>query len=154
HPLLQQAARDAAKNAKFTVTAQGAAEIAKITGVLVYDFKNENNITVSPELQNARVEVKPNKFHSAVKALVGRLKNNQTAPAPDEAKFVREGKAEIIVRLKQLTPQAIAELKTLGFEPVAEMPAANAVVGRIAPEKLAALAEIDAVTFISPQNRQ
>ncbi|MDQ3800359.1 MAG: TonB family protein [Acidobacteriota bacterium] len=154
HPLLRQAAENAAKNAKFIVSAQNPpVEITKITGVLVYNFKDENNISVSPELQNARVEVKPNKLHSAVRALVERLKNNQTPPAPDETKFVKDGKAEIIVRLRQLTPEAIAGLKTLGFESLAEMPSANAVVGRIAPEKLAALAELEAVTFISPQNR-
>ncbi|HEX8367107.1 MAG TPA: TonB family protein [Pyrinomonadaceae bacterium] len=152
HPLLQQSAVNAAKNAKFAVT-QGSLEIVKITGVLVYNFASEENITVSPELQNVRVGVKPNKFHSAVKALVERLKNNQAPATADEAKFVRDGKAEIIVRLQDLKPETIAALKALGFEALAEMPSAKAIVGRIAPEKLSALAEIEAVTFISPQNR-
>ena len=152
HPLLQQAAETSAKNAKFIVT-KGALEIVKITGVLVYDFTDELNITVSPELQNVQVEVKPNKLHSAVRALVERLKNNQSPPAAGEAKFVKDGKAEITIRLKELKPETIAALKALGFEALAEMPSAKAVVGRVAPEKLAALAEIEAVTFISPQNR-
>jgi Ca-activated chloride channel family protein len=152
HPLLQQAAGNAAKNAKFSVT-KGALEIAKITGVLVYNFADEVNITVSPELQNVQVEVKPNKLHSSVKALVERLKNNQSQATPDEAGFVRDGKAEVIVRLKQLKPETIAELKNLGFEVLTEMPSAKAVVGRIGVEKLSSLAQIEAVTFISPQNR-
>ena len=84
--------------------------------------------------------------------MVGRLKNNAAATA-DEATFVKDGKAEIIVRVKELNPATVAELKSLGFETVTEMASANAVVGRIAVEKIAALAEIDAVTFISPQNR-
>jgi len=81
------------------------------------------------------------------------LKNKQTQPTTDEAKFIRDGKAEIIVRVKELKPETIAELKKLGFEVLTEMISANAVVGRIAIEKIAALAEIDQVTFISPQNR-
>ncbi|HEX8737421.1 MAG TPA: marine proteobacterial sortase target protein [Pyrinomonadaceae bacterium] len=152
HPLLQQTAVAAARNAKFAVT-KGSLDIVKITGVLVYTFTDEKNITVSPELENVRVEVKPNKFHSMVKALIERLKNNQTQAAPDEAKFVKNGKAEIIVRLRELKPETVAALKAIGFEALAEMPSANAVVGRIAPEKLSALAEIEAVTFISPQSR-
>jgi Ca-activated chloride channel family protein len=152
HPLLQQAAEQAVKNAKFAVT-KGSLQIIKITGVLVYNFVDENNVTVSPELQEVRVEVKPNKFHSSVKALIERLKNTQTPPAPDEAKFVSGGKAEILVRLKEMKPETAAQLKNLGFEIVAEMASAKAIVGRIAVEKLAALAELDAVTFISPQSR-
>ncbi len=74
-------------------------------------------------------------------------------PAADEAKFVKDGKAEIIVRVKELKSETIAELKKLGFEVLTEMTSANAIVGRIAIEKIAALAEIDQVTFISPQNR-
>ena len=152
HPFLQQSAVAAARNAKFTVT-KGALEIVRITGTLVYAFTDEKNTAVSPVLQNVRVEVKPNKFHSAVKSLVERLKNNQSTATPDEAKFVKDGKAEISVRLRELKPETVAALKTLGFEILAEMPSSNAVVGRIAIEKLSALAEIEAVTFISPQNR-
>nr|MBA2605959.1 VWA domain-containing protein [Acidobacteriota bacterium] len=143
----------AAKNAKFEIP-KLSVEIAKITGVIAYNFAaKDKTVTVAPELQNVRVEVKPNKYHSSVKALIERLKNKQTQPTTDEAKFIRDGKAEIIVRVKELKPETIAELKKLGFEVLTEMISANAVVGRIAIEKIAALAEIDQVTFISPQNR-
>jgi Ca-activated chloride channel family protein len=152
HDLLRQAAETAAKNAKFTV-AKGSLEIAKITGALIYNFTGEKNITVSPDLLNVKVEVKPNKLHSSIKALVERLKNNQSTPATDEAKFVKDGKAAVIIRLKELKPETIAALKNLGFEVLTEMPSAKAVIGRIAVEKLSALAQIEAVTFISPQNR-
>ena len=147
-----QTSETAAKTAKFEIP-KLSVEIAKITGVMVYDFAAKNKtVSAATELQNVRVEIKPNKYHSAVRALVGRLKNN-TAATADEAKFVKDGKAEIIVRVKELKPETIAELKKLGFEVLTEMTSANAVVGRIAVEKIAALAEIDAVTFISPQNR-
>lgn len=148
-----QASETAAKNAGFEIS-KLSVEIAKITGVVVYNFTaKDKTVTAAPELQNVRVEIKPNKYHSAVKALVERLKNNTTAVAADEAKFIKDGKAEIIVRVKELKPEIVVELKKLGFEVLTEMASANAVVGRIAVEKIAALAEIEAVTFISPQNR-
>jgi Ca-activated chloride channel homolog len=149
---LQPAAEAAAKNAKFMVN-KGALQIEKITGVIVYTFASDKTVNVAPELQNVQVKVKQNKLHSSVKALVERLKNNQSQPTADEAKFVKDGKAEIVVRLKELTPETIAELQKLGFEVLTEMASAKAIVGRIVVEKLSALAEIDDVTFISPQNR-
>lgn len=147
-----QTTETAAKNAKFEIP-KLSVEIAKITGVIAYNFAKDKTVTVSPELQNVRVEIKPNKYHSSVKALVERLKNKQTNQAADEAKFVKNGKAEIIVRVKELKPETVAELKKLGFEVLTEMNSANAVVGRIAIEKISTLAEFDQVTFISPQNR-
>jgi Ca-activated chloride channel family protein len=148
-----QASETAAKNARFEIP-KLSVEIAKITGVIVYGFvAKDKTVTAAPELQNVRVEIKPNKYHSSVKTLVERLKNNPTKPSADEAQFIKDGKAEIIVRVKELKPETIAELKKLGFEVLTEVTSANAVVGRIAVEKIAALAEIDAVTFISPQNR-
>ncbi len=147
-----QASETAAKNAKFEIP-KLSVEIAKITGVIAYNFAKDKTVTVAPELQSVRVEIKPNKYHSSVKALVERLKNNQTKATADEAKFVKDGKAEISVRVKELKPETVAELKKIGFEIVTEMISANAVVGRIAVEKIASLAELDAVTFVSPQNR-
>ena len=149
---LYQTSEAAAKNATFEIPKINA-DIIKITGVIVYNFAAKNKtVAVAPALQNVRVEMKANKYHSSVRALVERLKNNGQATA-DEAKFVANGKAEIIVRVKELNPETIAEMKKLGFEVLTEMNSANALVGKIAVEKIAALAEIEAVTFISPQNR-
>ena len=147
-----QTTEAAAKNARFEIP-KLSVEIAKITGVIAYNFAKDKTVTVAPELQNVRVDIKPNKYHSSVKALVERLKNKQTTQAADEAKFVKNGKAEIIVRVKELKPETVVELKKLGFEVLTEMTSANAVVGRIAIEKITALAEFDQVTFVSPQNR-
>ena len=148
---LYESAEKAAKEAKFAIP-KLQFEIKKMTGVVTYNFAKDKTVTGKPELQNAQVEIKPNKYSLAVKALVERLKNNQAASA-DEAKFVQGGKAEIIIRLKELKPETVEELKKLGFEVLTEMQSSNALVGRIAIEKIAALAELDAVTFISPQNR-
>jgi Ca-activated chloride channel family protein len=142
----------AAKNAKFELP-KVPFEIAKVTGAIVYNFAKDKTVAVAPELQNVRVEIKPNKYQCLIKALVTRLKNKQTNPKTDEAKFVKNGKAEIIVRVKELKTETVAELRKLGFEVLTEMNSANAVVGRIAIEKIATLAELDLVTFISPQNR-
>ena len=146
-------AETAAKNSRFEIP-KISLEIIKITGVIAYNFAAKDKpVETADALQKARIELKPNKYHSSIKALVERLKNNQTQPAPDEAKFVQNGKADLIVRLKELKPETVEQLKRLGFEVLTEMPSAKAVVGRIAVEKIAALAEIEAVTFVSPQNR-
>lgn len=142
----------ATKTAKFTIP-QTSREIKKITGVIIFDFKAKTkSVMVSDTLQNLKVEVKPNKYQSSVKALVERLNGKQALTAED-LKFVKDGKAEIIVRVSDLNAQNVNALKAAGFEVLTEMASSNAVVGKIAVEKLAALAELDAVTFISAQNR-
>ncbi|MBS1794461.1 MAG: VWA domain-containing protein [Acidobacteria bacterium] len=145
---LYAAAEAAAKLAKFAVPTTGG-EIKKITGFVVYNFAKNRTVTAVGALQDARVEFKPNKYHSLVKALVERLRTSQPAAA-DEAKFVRDGRAELIVRVDRLTPETVQALKNAGFEVLTEMTSSNAVVGRIAIEKIAALAELEAVTYISP----
>lgn len=149
---LQSAVETAAKNAKFEIPKLDL-EIVKITGVLSYNFAKDKTVTVSEYLQNPQIETKPNKYHSSIKAMTDRLKAGNATPSPDEAKFVRDGKADVIVRLKELKPETVEEMKKLGFEVLTEMATANAVVGRLPVEKIAALKEIEAVTFISPQKR-
>ncbi len=147
-----QSAETAARETVFELP-KLEAEIVKITGVIVYDFAKNKKVTVAENLHEVRIETRPNKYHSAIKSLVERLKNNQTKPAADESKFVKDGAAEIVVRVGELKPETVAALKNLGFEVLTEMTAAKAIVGRIAVEKIAAIAELEAVTFISPQNR-
>ncbi|HEV7644606.1 MAG TPA: VIT domain-containing protein [Pyrinomonadaceae bacterium] len=146
---LYKACEAAAMSAKFEIPNLGR-EILKITGTIIYDFTKERKVEAAEQLLEAQIQVKPNKYHSVIKALVDRLKANQAA-AEGEAKFVANGKANIIVRVTELKPETIAALKAAGFEVVAEMASSNAVVGRIAIEKFAALDGIDAVVFISPQ---
>ena len=147
-----EAAETSARNAKFEIP-KIAFEIKQIKGILEYNFAAKTKTaTVSENLQNAEIEIKPNKYHSSVKALVERLKTGAAANA-NETKFVREGRADLIVRVQELKPETIEQLKKLGFTILTEMPSAKAIVGSIAIEKIAELAEIEAVTFISPQNR-
>ncbi len=148
---LQKVSEDSAMKAKFEVP-NLQYEIKQIIGVIVFDFAKNKTVSVSPNLQNAQIEVKPNKYQSSVKSLIKRLETNGNASA-DEAKFVENGKANLIVRVSNLNAETIAKLKSAGFEVLTEMPSSNAIVGKIAVEKIADLAEIEAVTFISAQNR-
>jgi Uncharacterized protein containing a von Willebrand factor type A (vWA) domain len=91
------------------------------------------------------------KQHPTIAALIERLKQKNAQPGAEEAKFVRDGKAEIQIWLTDKSPQVIAELKKLGFEVVLDPQSAKMVIGRISVEKLAALLEVKAVRYISPQ---
>lgn len=90
------------------------------------------------------------KLHPSLYAVVERLKTN-SAPAADESKFVRDGKAEVQIWLSEKSPEVLAQLKQLGFEIVLDPQSAKLVIGRLPIEKLAALSEIKAVRFVAPQ---
>ena len=162
HQALRQASEIAARSAKFKID-QPDGNAFQTTGLIVYSFTRKNKKTeVIAGLSNFAVKLTPEqeklrtiavKTASSVFNLIARLKNDQTPPSADEAKFVSNGKADLIIRLKELKPETIAELKKSGFEVLTEMPSAKAVVGRIAVEKIAGLTELEAVTFISAQNR-
>ncbi len=140
---LHQTAIESAKKSKFKIP-EISLEIIKITGEIFYTLAKDKTVSVDNMLRNVEIEVKPNKYHSQVRDLVKGKNLN--------AKFVQNGKADLIVRVAELNPQTISKLKTLGFEVLTEMRSARAVVGSIAVNKIADLAELDEVTFISPQN--
>ncbi|HSK72719.1 MAG TPA: VIT domain-containing protein [Pyrinomonadaceae bacterium] len=162
HQALRVASEQAARSSKFKIN-QPEGKANQITGLIVYNFVLEKKkpqveigfrdfvVKLSPEEQKRRKIAA--KVSTAVFNLIERLRNNQTQAAPDEAKFVQNGKADVIIRLKELKPETIQELKKHGFEVLTEIPSAKAVVGRIVIEKIVSLAELEAVTFISPQNR-
>jgi predicted pyridoxine 5'-phosphate oxidase superfamily flavin-nucleotide-binding protein len=106
-------------------------------------------VKLTPEEQK-RLELSA-KVSSSVFLLIQRVGNAKAEPAPDEAKFVSKGKAEIRVYLADKTPEALEELKKAGFEIVIDPTTAKFVAGRIAIEKLVSLAEIKSVAFIAPQ---
>ncbi len=159
--VLRDSAEKAALKTKFKIK-QTKENPVKVVGVIAYNFTiKDNKLQAEVSLGNFAVKLTPEqeklrrlaiKTADSVFKLVERLQKGAAASA-DEAKFVRDGKAEITVRLKELKPATVEELKKLGFEVLTELTSANAVVGRIPVEKIAALVELDAVTFISPQNR-
>ena len=103
---------------------------------------------VSPEEQRRRRELST-KMNPSIVAVIERLKN-KTAPAADEARFIRDGKAEVQVWLTDKSPETIAQLKQLGFEVVLDPKAAKLIIGRLPIEKLAALAELKTVRYVAP----
>ncbi len=159
--VLRDSAEKAALKTKFKIK-QTKENPVQIVGVIAYNFTlKDNKPQATVALNGFAVKLTPEqeklrrlaiKTADSVFKLVERLEKGAAA-SEDEAKFVRDGKAEITVRLKELKPATVEELKKLGFEVLTELSSANAVVGRIAIEKLAMLAELEAVTFISPQNR-
>jgi Ca-activated chloride channel family protein len=91
------------------------------------------------------------KLHPSIVAVIERLKNKAAQAGADESKFVADGQAEIQVWLVDKTPEALEELKKLGFQVVLDPKTSKVVIGRIAIEKLSALAELESVLFVAPQ---
>jgi hypothetical protein len=105
--------------------------------------------SLTPE-EKKRVDLQ-SKFHPSVLAVIDRLKVLTAKPGADEAKFIRNGKAEVQIWLTEKSDETIARLKELGFEVVLDPKTAKLVIGRIPIEKLAALAELKSVRYVGPQ---
>ncbi len=105
--------------------------------------------TLSPEEQKRRQLAA--KFHPTVLAVIDRLKDSKASPGPAEAKFIRNGKAEIQIWLTEKSEETMAKLKELGFEVVLDPKTAKMVIGRLPIEKLAALSELKFVRYVAPQ---
>jgi hypothetical protein len=56
----------------------------------------------------------------------------------------------VIVRVRDLGPDVKRKLSQAGVRVIAEMPTAKAMIGTVAVGKIAALADLEEVTFISP----
>jgi TonB family protein len=158
HPLLQASAVAAARRAHFAPTMLSGKPV-KVTGILTYNFDLSGNATSAGELESAApsdpAEQKRQEFlkrlHPQVAALVERLRDGKETPGEAEAKFVREGRAELRIWLTEKSPAVLAQLKELGFELILDAQSSNLVIGRLPVEKIAALADIQAVRFVAPQ---
>jgi hypothetical protein len=91
------------------------------------------------------------KIHPSVFAVVRRLQDKQFIPGPDEGRFIHDGKAEVQVWLTEKSEEAMAKLKALGFEVILDPKSSKLVIGRVAIEKLEALADLSFVRYVSPQ---
>ncbi len=92
------------------------------------------------------------RLHPSIVVVIERLTRQKTSVSVAEAKFVRDGKAEIQIWLTEKTPSIIAELKRLGLEVLIDAPHSKLVVGRLPIGKLSALAELKFIRFIAPQS--
>jgi hypothetical protein len=90
------------------------------------------------------------KVNPAIAALIERLKDKTTKPAAGEARFVRDGKAEIQIWLADKSPEVLAQLKEMGFEVVLDPKASKAIIGRLPIENLSRLAELKSVRYVAP----
>ena len=89
------------------------------------------------------------KLHSWIYDLSIRIPLGDFRMTPNDALFVHDGIAEIRVELTSVTPEVIDKLRSTGFEVVTE--GRTYVTGRLAIERLAALAEFDEVKLVAPQ---
>jgi Ca-activated chloride channel family protein len=112
-------------------------------------LKDEAAPVASPEEQ--RLNALRSKLHPGVMAVVTRLRNKQANPTPDEQRFIREGKAEVQVWMTDKSTAAMAKLKELGFEIVLDQKNSSLIIGRLAIDKLEALADLKFVRYVSPQ---
>lgn len=165
NPLLSAAAVTAAQQAKFSPTLMSGRP-AKTKGVIVYDFKASaaaptissttlNGANAAEGLLASEEEKRQkllSKLHPSVFAIIERLWAKNATPAAGEAKFVSEGKAELQVWLTEKSPEALEQLKKLGFEIILDPKTAKMVIGRIALEKLEALADLKFVRYVAPQS--
>ncbi len=109
-----------------------------------FDFAKE----LSPA-EKRRLDL-TSKLEPSIVAVVDRLKL-QTAAAPAEAKFIRDGKAEIQIWLNEKSEESLAQLKELGFELLFDAKSSKLVIGRLPIEKLEALAGLKAVRYVTVQ---
>lgn len=108
-------------------------------------------VKLSPEEEKRRQLL--TKLHPAVLAVIERMQRKEAKPDADEMKFVQNGKAEVQVFLSDKSVEALAELKTLGFEIILDPKTAKLVIGRLPIENLHKLAELKSVRYVAPQKQ-
>jgi len=114
----------------------------------------EKQAIVARSAEEVKLDQLRSKLHPTLLAVVRRLLAKQTVPAADEARFVRDGKAEVQVWLTDKSEQTMATLKELGFEVILDRKTSKLLIGRLPIEKLEALGELKVVTYVSPQLSQ
>src|SRR5262249_10337816 len=118
--------------------------------IVMMDGREADAVRVlSPEEQK-RADMQT-KLHPSILKVIEWLKDPKAGALSDEAKFVRDGKAEIQIFLNEKSDATMAELKRLGFEVVLDPKTAKMVIGRLPIDKLAALAELKSVRYVAPQ---
>jgi Ca-activated chloride channel family protein len=157
-PMFNDAALQAAKQWRFKPTEMSGSPV-KTQGVLTFNFDPGKSATpgetvpMTPLTEEQFKQQLRAKLHPAVAAVIERLKNKDAKPGAEELKFTRDGKAEIQVWLADKSAETIEQLKKLGFETLLDPQSSKLIIGRLPIERFAALAELPAVNYISPQTQ-
>ena len=122
--------------------------LAVNAAIIDADMAMPERLLSPAEKKRAALEAR---LHPSILAVVDRLKNKTTTAGADEAKFVRDGKAEVQVWLTEKSAESLAALKALGFEVVLDPKSAKLVIGRLPIEKLEVLAELNFIRYVAPQ---
>ncbi|HEX6185863.1 MAG TPA: TonB family protein, partial [Pyrinomonadaceae bacterium] len=163
HPLLRQSAEAAARQSRFAPTLLSGQPV-KVAGVVTYSFDltgaapklsstNGGAATAQADSEEQWRQRLQTRMHPLVASVVVRLRDRNGTPGAEEATFIRDGKAELRIRLSEKTPAVLARLKQLGLELVLDPQTSRLVVGRLPVEKLAALLDVEAVLYVSPQQQ-
>jgi Ca-activated chloride channel homolog len=128
-----------------------AASAKPVSNAMMIDGASDGDFTrvISPAEQK-RVLLEA-KFHPSLVAVIDRLQEKEMGLSADEARFVRDGKAEIQIWLTDKSDETLAKLKELGFEVVLDPKTAKLVIGRLPIEKLNSLAELKFIRYVAPQ---
>jgi riboflavin biosynthesis pyrimidine reductase len=94
------------------------------------------------------------KLHPSVLAVVNRVKAGVLIQSPDEAKFVTGGKADLQIWLTDKNDEALAALKELGVEVIADPRTSRLLIARVALEKLEALGQLKWVKYVAPSTKR
>src|SRR5260370_2673129 len=109
--------------------------------------------TPKPSPEAERREQLRAKIHPSILAVIERLKKKDANPSAEEARFIRNGKAELQIWLIDKSDEGLAKLKELGFEVVLDPKTSKLVISRLPIEKLEALADLKFVRYLTPQPR-
>jgi hypothetical protein len=119
------------------------------TATVLAERSDEDTLKVLSPAEKKRAAIEA-RLHPSILAVVDRLKN-KSAAGTDEAKFIRDGMAEVQVWLTNKSAESLAALRGLGFEVLLDPKSAKMVIGRLPVEKLETLAELSFIRYVSPQ---
>ena len=119
------------------------------SAIVLAELSDEDTLKLLSPAEKKRAAIEA-KLHPSILAVVDRLKN-KSAAGTDEAKFIRDGRAEVQVWLTDKSAESLAALKGLGFEVLLDPKSAKMVIGRLPVERLETLAELSFIRYVSPQ---
>ncbi|MFH1575120.1 MAG: VWA domain-containing protein, partial [Acidobacteriota bacterium] len=99
---------------------------------------------------NGREQQLPSKLHPEIAQALELRKKAPAGAATVQARFIRNGKAEVQVWLSRSSDDLVARLKKMGVEILGETAAARLLICRIPLDRLEAVLELDEVRYVAP----